>query len=49
MMRIHLNVKLQRELGGTVSILKAVKSLQYDFTSEATPLTFFSYNLKIKW
>jgi hypothetical protein len=42
MMHIHLNVKLQRELDVTVSIPIGAESLQYDFMSEAMPLTFFS-------
>jgi hypothetical protein len=41
MMHINLNVKLQRQLGVTVFILIGVESLQYDFISEAMPLTFF--------
>jgi hypothetical protein len=42
-------MKLQRELGVTVSILTGVEPLQYGFMSEPMPLTFFSYNFKIKW
>jgi len=40
-MHIHLKVKLQRQLGVTVSILIGVEPLQYDFMSEAMPLTYF--------
>jgi len=40
-MHIHLNVKLHREFGVTVSILIGVESLQYGFMSEPMPLTFF--------
>ena len=31
------------------SILTGAEPLQYDFMSQAMPLTFFSFNLKIKW
>lgn len=47
MMHNHLNMKLQRELGITVSILVGVELLQYGFMSEPVPLTCLAVILRL--